>query len=261
MIEEIKQKIADAEFILIGIGEEFEIKREDISKNHMYSNAIEKCKNNEQMISYIEKFFYENSSEECILERKNCYRQLAELVKGKNYFIVSLCMDGLIHTADFDEKRIVEPCGDFKRMQCSEKCTADLYDADVMFLKQIEEVIDGSIESETLMCPVCPKCGKPLVFNNISAENYLEEGYAENWRLYTKWLQGTVNRNLCIMELGVGMRFPTVIRWPFEKIAYFNHKASFIRVHSRLYQVAEEIKDKSIKLKAAPFDFLKELSN
>lgn len=261
MIEEVMQKISEAEIILIGIGEEFEIKKEDIINNQRYSGVIDKCENDKQIIPYIEKSFYEKSNEECILQRKNCYMQLEELIRDKNYFIVSLCMDGLIHTAGFNENRIVEPCGSFKMLQCSDKCTSDLYDIDTAFSKQIDEFIDGSIKGEDLICPVCPKCGKPLVFNNILAENYAEEGYLEKWQLYTKWLQGTVNRNLCILELGVGMRFPTVIRWPFEKVAYFNQKASFIRVHSKLYQVAEEIKDKSIKIQASPLDFLKELSN
>lgn len=261
MIEEVMQKISEAEIILIGIGEEFEIKKEEIINNQRYADAIDKCENDKQIIPYIEKSFFEKSNEECILQRKNCYIQLEKLIRDKNYFIVSLCMDGIIHTADFNEKRIVEPCGGFEMLQCSDKCTSDLYDVDISFSKQIDEFIDGSIKGKDLIFPVCPKCGKPLVFNNIIAENYAEEGYLEKWQLYTKWLQGTVNRKLCVLELGVGMRFPTVIRWPFEKIAYFNQKASFIRVHSKLYQVAEEIKDKSIKIQSSPLDFLKELSN
>lgn len=261
MIEEVTQKISEAEFILIGIGEEFEIKREDIIKNQLYAGAIAKCENNKQIIPYIEKSFYENSNEECVLQRKNCYIQMEKLIRNKNYFIVSLCMDGLIHTAGFNEKKIVEPCGSYNILQCSDKCTSELYDIDSVFSKQIDEFIDGLSKYSDLSCPVCPKCGKPLVFNNISAENYAEEGYLEKWQLYTKWLQGTVNRSLCILELGVGMRFPSVIRWPFEKVAYFNQKASFIRVHSKLYQVAEEIKEKSIKIQASPLDFIKELSN
>ena len=80
------------------------------------------------------------------------------------------------------------------------------------------------------------------------------------WQIYNKWLQGTINKKLCILELGVGMRFPTVIRWPFEKVTYFNQKATLFRVHSKLYQITEEIKDRSFGIESDPMEILKELS-
>ena len=90
----------------------------------------------------------------------------------------------------------------------------------------------------------CENCGAAMVLNNIFAENYDEDGYLEQWQLYMKWLQGTLNRKLLVLELGEGMRFPSVIRWPFEKIVYFNKKAAFVRVHESLYQVTEELSGK-----------------
>ena len=57
-----------------------------------------------------------------------------------------------------------------------------------------------------------------------------------------------MNRKLVILELGVGMRFPSVARWPFEKIAFFNKKAEFIRVNGTLYQMSEELADKGISV-------------
>ena len=97
---------------------------------------------------------------------------------------------------------------------------------------------------------------KPMVYNNKKAENYVEAGYLTDWQNYTRWLQGTVNKKLCVLELGVGMKYPNVIRWPFEKIVYFNQKASMFRVHSKLCQLTEEIKDKAYKIEEKPIDFL-----
>ena len=76
------------------------------------------------------------------------------------------------------------------------------------------------------------------------------------WEKYMKWLQGTVNRKLCVLELGVGMLYPTVIRWPFEKVVYFNQKSNIFRIHSKLYQLTEEIKDRGYKIEKKPMDFL-----
>lgn len=208
-------KIQDAELVLIGIGEEYETVQDELEK-----------------------------SDEVYEKKKLLYQKLTELIKDKNYFIVSLCTDGFIRQCGLDDNRIVEPCGNYRYLQCSEKCTTNLYAAD-----------SGLV--------ICPECGKPLVYNRIAETGacYVEEGYLEQWKIYTKWLQGTVNRKVCILELGVGMKFPTVIRFPFEKVAYFNQKASFFRVHSRLYQVTEEIKERGYAIQATSEDFFKELSN
>jgi len=72
-----------------------------------------------------------------------------------------------------------------------------------------------------------------------------------------KWLQGTINKKVCILELGVGMKYPTVIRWPFERVAFINEKAKFIRVHDYLNQLTEEIKEKAVSVKANPVELLR----
>ena len=62
--------------------------------------------------------------------------------------------------------------------------------------------------------------------NTIKEENYIEEGYLPGWKRYLSWQAGTVNRTLTILELGEGFASPTVMRWPFEKIIFFNRKVS-----------------------------------
>lgn len=256
MKTDLQEKIADADYVLIGIGEEFEIKKSDIESNEDYRSVFSNWKENGQIFPYIKKDFIENSNDKSVLLRKRAYENLFQILEGKDYFIVSLCRDGIIYTEKADAERIVEPCGTLRKLQCSGKCTTDLYESDLKVMGQIRKALtDGRADVEKIL-PLCPKCGKPLVFNNILAENYVEEGYLEKWQHYTKWLQKTINRKLCILELGVGMRFPTVIRWPFEKVAYFNRKASFFRIHSKLYQVAEEIKEKSTGMQADPVNFL-----
>lgn len=226
-IEILIEKLKEAELVLVGVGEELELPQDADISPLMHKTLIEQQKL------------------KGVTENLEAYKRLKEIIENKNYFVVSLCTDGLIEKVGLKEDRVVEPCGSINRMQCSDKCTADIY-----------ESCDEAIQN-----PTCPKCGKPLVFNNIYAENYAEEGYLDKWQTYMKWLQGTVNRNTCIIELGVGMRFPSVIRWPFEKIAFFNQKATFFRVHSKLYQTTEEIKEKSYGIQAVPAEFLKELYN
>lgn len=261
MIEELKEKISDAELVLVGIGEEFEIRREEMTGNKTYARAFADCENKKDYIPFIEKHFYEECRDGAVLKRKESYCKLAELLKGKNYFVITLCMDGLIRGTGLKQDRVAEPCGNYRKMQCCEKCTTDLYCRDEEAAALTAAIFSGFQKEADPAVPICPVCGRKLVFNNILADHYAEEGYQEEWQLYRKWLQGTVNRKVCVLELGAGMRFPTVIRWPFEKVVYFNRKAFMYRVHSRLYQVTQKIKERSLGVEASPLEFLKRLSN
>lgn len=78
----------------------------------------------------------------------------------------------------------------------------------------------------------------------------------EDWNNYTKWLQLTLNKNLLIIELDVGFEVPTVIRWPFEKIAMLNNKAYMYRINDKFYQMPEENNGKGIGVKSTVCDFL-----
>ena len=131
-------------------------------------------------------------------------------------------------------------------LQCEDVCTEDIYP-----VEDYKDVLDKEEE------PVCPKCGKKLVMNHIGVKKYSEEGYLKKWNIYMKWLQGSLNRKICILELGVGMKYPSVIRWPFEKVTLINNKAKFMRVHKQLFQLTEEVRDKGVSVEENPIDFLR----
>jgi hypothetical protein len=48
-----------------------------------------------------------------------------------------------------------------------------------------------------------------------------------------------------------------VVRFPFEKTAYYNKKATLIRVHSKFPQLPEELAGKGIAVTMNPVEFLK----
>lgn len=255
MIKYIAEKIQNADLVLVGLGEELDILAE-VKRNLQSQDTLSRL-GNSWIVPYIEK----NMLEEIRKERKEFYKLLQVCLQGKNYFIISVCQDGLIREAELDVNRIVEPCGGYRKLQCSKKCCTELYDVPEGLLQQIDRLLTNELTEKDIMEPACPNCGSPLVFNNVNAAAYVEEGYLEQWSMYKRWLQGTVNKNVCILEAGVGMKYPTVIRWPFEKITFFNQKAELFRVHSRLYQISEEIKERSYGICMKPEDFFKELSN
>ena len=124
-------------------------------------------------------------------------------------------------------QRIVAPCGNETWKQCSAGCTKDIWEPD--------EIPSG----------ICPHCGAPLTGNTIEAHPYIEEGYLSQWNHYTQWLAGTFRKDLVIMELGVGFANPGVIRFPFEKTAFFHQDSLLLRVNQTFPQTTEELKDRA----------------
>lgn len=260
MLEQMEKAVKDAQLVLVGIGSEFAQQFEAMETDEFYEPLLEQARkeeNAEQLQQYLKFHYIMRHPDERILQ---AYERLAGMLEGKNYFIVSLCTDDLIYRGNLNAERIVTPCGGFRAMQCGKECSTDqellVTDENVMqaLLKSIDDC-EGDLNEVDF--PVCAECTKPLWFNQISTPDYKEEGYLPQWQLYTKWLQGTLNRDICILELGVGMQFPQIIRFPFEKIAFFNQKAQFFRVHSRLYQLTEELKGKGISVAENPVDFLR----
>jgi NAD-dependent SIR2 family protein deacetylase len=250
------EKINDADMVLVGVGEEFNENFMDIGKFPLLMSALEEVDVNptlEWTIPYLEqRFLMEHSDSPTI----NAYRNLQKLIKDKNYYIMTTCIDENIKKADFKSDRIVEPCGNYEWFQCSKKCNTELYPT-AEFSNLVNQALLDGVGLDSLEAPKCPCCGEPLAFNNILCEsNYVEEGYKPQWERYTKWLQGTLNRKICIIELGVGMNLPNIIRWPFEKIAFYNNKASFFRINGGIYQMTEEIADKGVSIEMNAVEFL-----
>lgn len=230
----LRDIINDSDMILVGIGESFQEDFSSIAIDDKNISVVDEFKRN-RYIAALD-----------IDETIEAYNVLAKLLDGKNYFVVTLCDDDKIYKSNLREDRIVAPCGTYTKLQCEEVCSEDIY--------SVQDYIDKLETGEELLCP---KCGKKLVMNRIYNRKYSEEGYLKQWQLYMKWLQGSVNRKLCVLELGVGMKYPSVIRWPFEKVAFINQKAKFIRVHDYLYQLTEDLKEKGISVQMSPVEFLR----
>lgn len=99
-------------------------------------------------------------------------------------------------------------------------------------------------------------CGSEAAGNVVTMENYDESSYLPQWQFYRNWLASTIGKKLCILELGVGLAYPSVIRLPFERTALFNQKAALVRVHSKLAQVPGELAGRSLCIPENPVQYL-----
>lgn len=235
MRKEIEEQIQKAEMVLIGIGEECTPELPDFD-----GDVLE---------PYRKSQYYAGLPEDHEILR--AYRRLRELVGDRPHFVVTMNTDDLIYRAGFEPEQIVAPCGSMGKLQCSEHIL-DAATIRQQVLAAAEHSEGESAEAILTRLAVCPECGEPLVFHTIEQEGYLERGYLPQWERYRKWLSCTLNRTLCILELGVGFRYPQVIRWPFEKTAFYNKKAALVRVHSKFWQIGEELEGKAVAVAELP---------
>ena len=203
---EVMEKIKEAQKVLIGIGKEWALR--DDEKDIRFCHLTDPSQ----------------------ADLKAAYEALYDLIKEKDYYIVTTLTDGAVYEMPFDKNRIVAPCGNIHWRQCSKACTKDIWEE--------SEVPDD----------VCPHCKAPLTGNTIKAETYIEEGYLPRWKDYMKWQTGTINRSLVILELGEGFATPTVMRWPFEKIIYFNRKSRSYRINESFYQLPKEAEERGVSV-------------
>ena len=253
--KELKQKIFLAEKVLVGIGEEFE-KFAFLKEQPDYAGLGRKF--GKAQMQWIMPYVHGKLLEEDT-DLSNAFTALGELLAGKDYFVVSVCMNGKLKEAGLDPKRVVEPCGSYRNMQCAAGCAGSVSVSDERLLAEAEACLQAEKSWDEMELPVCPICGKKMIFNNLYAEHYIEEGYTPNWKAYTDWLQDTVNRELVILELGAGMQFAGIHRFRFEKIAGLNNKSSLIRIHEKLYQVPAEIADRSISISQNSVEFMAQM--
>lgn len=246
--EEILAEIKGADMVLVGLGEDFD----DIMRlrdRPEYLNGKELLQESECHWLIPAWNEYCSAGMEDIVSP--VLAKLAEILSEKNYFVIATATDSRIVRVPWKKDRLVMPCGTVGRKQCTGDCSHMTEDVTEEERKRVnvffEELSTGHFPAGgTVELARCRQCGAEMVLNNVFAENYDEQDYLKQWQLYTKWLQGTLNHRLLVLELGVGMRFPSVIRWPFEKIAFFNQKAFFIRVNETLYQMTEELAGKGI---------------
>lgn len=259
-IDKVKERVEASDMVLVGLGAGMECSWNQLLEDSRYQQIEQEIEGKAEM-RWIVPFLQLMS----IREKRDAgldaaYENLFSLISEKNYFVVSLCTDDYIYSHPFSKDRLVTPCGGFRRMQCDQNCKGKLGEITEKVYQEVKSYYRGEKLLSELKEPRCEDCGSSLRFNQMGVSRYAEEGYLAQWETYTKWLTGTVNRKLCVLELGAGMEFPTVIRFPFEKVVFYNKKAFMYRIHPALYQVGAEIAERGKGIKEDPAAFLREMS-
>ncbi len=231
--KEILQKIEEAEYVLVGLGQEFDIEN-FLAGSPKYGKMREQLQENNALwlLPYVEEQFRKQQLPKMEEEIRQGLVNLASVLEKKSYFVVSSATNPIPAQIPWKKMllkkdRYVAPCGDFRKKQCPDRCEegiSEVTETDRENLRHCyEELQTGKFVVPDL--GKCPNCGKDLILNNVYAAKYDEKGYLENWTTYQTWLQNTLNHKMVLLEIGEGNRFPSIIKNPFQRIALFQQKA------------------------------------
>ena len=195
---------------------------------------------------------------------KPVYQELFELLKDKNYFVVTTNVDHQFQRAGFEKARLFYTQGDYGLFQSVNRKLQKTYDNEEWVYRAME--VQGFIRDEndvfqvpddrniqmqipTEFIPKCPDDGSDVVMNLRSDDTFVEdEGWHRASAAYADFLKKHENDHVLYLELGVGSNTPVIIKYPFWQMTLMNDRATYACLNYSETYCPEEIAVQSICL-------------
>lgn len=262
-IQKAAKAIREADYILIGAGaglsaaagltyggkrftDNFPEFIEKYGVTDMYSACFYPYPSEEARWGYWSKHVYVNR---IAPEALPLYQKLYELVKDKDYFVITTNADHQFYKAEFGEDKIFATQGDYGLIQCMRGCHQKTYD-DIDMMKQMHQARKDCLVP-SYMVPKCPICGGPMNMNLRCDQYFVED---EAWHgaesRFGDFLEKCQDQKTVLLELGIGFNTPTIIRFPFEKLAKEKENMILVRLNLEEAIVPESLGDRAIGINA-----------
>ncbi len=194
----------------------------------MYSGGFYPYPSKEEFWAYWARYIYINRYMD---PPKSVYSDLYELVKEKDYFVITTNVDHCFQKAGFDKGRLFYTQGDYGLFQSVNPDIRKTFDNEEWVIRAIkaqgfEKNNDGiydipydkrlSMRIPSELIPVCPVDGSEMTMNLRSDDSFVEdEGWHRASAAYADFLHSHKNKHILFMELGVGSNTPVIIKLPF----------------------------------------------
>ena len=272
-IEQLRTALHDCDAVVIGAGaglstsagfiytgERFEKYFSDFAQKYgiqdMYSGGFYPFASPEEHWAYWSRYIFINRYLDA---PKPVYEDLLNLVRDKDYFVITTNVDHCFQKAGFDKKRLFYTQGDYGLFQCSEPCCQETFENEAVIREMVKRQKDMKIPTELL--PVCPHCGKPLTMNLRSDNKFVEdEGWHRAAERYEDFLRIRAGGKILFLELGVGYNTPVIIKYPFWQMTAKNPKAVYACINQGQAMCPREIQQQAICIDADIGSALRELS-
>ena len=177
------------------------------------------------------------------------HRTLLNALTGKKLFLLSTNADHQFEKAGLPTDQIFQTQGSYRLIQCKRGCHPKTYDAEALFRQMERKRVNGRIPHE--LVPKCPVCGGDMAMNLRVDDCFVED---ENWHAaearFSRFPSECENGKTVLLELGVGFNTPTIIRFPFEKLAREHENISLIRLSRSKAMVPASLGDRAVGINA-----------
>ncbi len=206
----------------------------------MYAGGFYPYRTLEEYWAYWSRYIYINRYMDA--PEPVCHK-LYDLVKKKEYFVLTTNVDHCFRKAGFDKARLFYTQGDYGLFQCSRPCHQNTYENEPVVCKMVGAqgfhiAADGTLllpegvrprmEIPTELVPHCPVCGRPMSMNLRSDDTFVEDaGWYRAAERYRNFLRAKQSKRILFLELGVGYNTPGIIKYPFWQMTAANPKATY----------------------------------
>ena len=260
-LDALRQKLAEADAVLIGAGaglsaaagfaysgERFRRYFGDFAAQYhfadMYAGGFYPYGSLEESWAYWSRYIWINRYMDA---PKPVYNRLCDLVKDKDYFVLTTNVDHCFQKAGFDKARLFYTQGDYGLWQCSVPCHNETYDNETTVRKMVEAqgfafaengdlyVPDGiklKMKVPSELIPYCQHCHKPMSMNLRADATFVEDaGWHAAARRYEAFLRQCRGKRVLYWELGVGMNTPGIIKYNFWQRVWQDRRAFYACVN------------------------------
>ncbi len=211
----------------------------------MYSGGFHPFESLEEYWAYWSRYIYINRY---IDTDNKTYKKLFELIKEKDYFVLTTNVDHQFQRAGFDKQRLFYTQGDYGLFQCSEPCHNSTYDNEEIIKKMVDTQKNMKIPTELI--PYCPICKKTMSMNLRVDNTFVEdEGWHRASDRYMEFINKHQNLKVLFLELGIGMNTPSIVKFSFWRMVHEWQNAIYVCINLNEAYAPDEIRKKSICIK------------
>ena len=257
--ERLKELLWQADAVLAGAGaglstsagftysgERFRMYFSDFEKKYgfhdMYSGGFYPYASLEEYWAYWSRYIYVNRYMDA---PKPVYETLLELIKEKDYFVLTTNVDHCFQKSGFEKKRLFYTQGDYGLFQCSEPCCQETWENEEIIDRMVREQSDMRVPAG--LVPYCPHCGRPMTMNLRADDSFVQdEGWYRAAERYQDFLRRHAHGRILYLELGVGYNTPGIIKYPFWQETYRNPEAFYVCLNLGDAAAPGEIAERSL---------------
>ena len=222
---------------------------------NMYAGGFYPFDSLEEYWAYWSRYIYINRYQEPL---KPVYQKLYQLVKNKDYFVLTTNVDHCFQKAGFDKQRLFYTQGDYGLFQCSKACQPITYDNEKEILNMISKQKEMKIPTQAI--PYCPHCGALMSMNLRIDDTFVEDkGWYQAAKCYHEFLKSHKKQHILFLELGVGNNTPGIIKYPFWNMTLKNKHALYACINVQDTYYPKEIKKQTICIQEDIYKVIKDL--